>query len=45
MAWAQPYALRAPGDRWPVTALGAGGQNTLMSPFGTRVLYELVPQR
>jgi hypothetical protein len=29
---------------WPVEALGAVGQNVLMSPFGTRILYELVPR-
>ncbi|MCE7007676.1 hypothetical protein LWC34_33360 [Kibdelosporangium philippinense] len=29
---------------WPVSALGAVGQNVLMAPFGTRILYELVPR-
>ncbi|MFC0108959.1 hypothetical protein [Kibdelosporangium aridum] len=30
---------------WPVSALGAVGQHVLMAPYGTRILYELVPRR
>ncbi|NRN69376.1 hypothetical protein GC106_66330 [Kibdelosporangium sp. 4NS15] len=30
---------------WPVSALGAVGQNVLIAPYGTRIFYELVPRR
>jgi hypothetical protein len=30
---------------WPVSALGMVGQDILLAPFGTRVLYELTPRQ
>jgi hypothetical protein len=38
-------ATRLFATGWPVSALGAVGQNILMAPFGTHILYELVPRR
>jgi hypothetical protein len=38
-------ATRLFATGWPVAALGAVGQNILMAPFGTHMLYELVPRR
>ncbi|MBP2323848.1 hypothetical protein JOF56_004233 [Kibdelosporangium banguiense] len=38
-------ATRLFATGWPVSALGAVGQNILMAPFGARILYELVPRR
>ncbi|ONI70415.1 hypothetical protein ALI144C_48040 [Actinosynnema sp. ALI-1.44] len=29
---------------WPVSALGAFGENVLLAPFGTGIVYELVPR-
>jgi hypothetical protein len=40
---ANATALFATG--WPVSALGAVGQKILVAPFGTRILYQLVPRR
>lgn len=37
-------ATRLFATGWPVAALGAVGQNILMAPFGTHMLYELVPR-
>jgi hypothetical protein len=38
-------ATRLFATGWPVSALGAVGQNILLAPFGTHILYELVPRR
>jgi hypothetical protein len=38
-------ATRLFATGWPLSALGAVGQNILVAPFGTHVLYELVPRR
>lgn len=38
-------ATRLFSTGWPVSAFGAVGQNILLAPFGTRILYELIPRR